>query len=121
MGALQRQRKVDLVALVESTMAAVTPLPGTQTTAFANYLAFTGQKLSPPAAFKWHALVSLRDEMPVADGVTPQRTQDTRAFPEEALAPGTLTFMDLGYTDTGRFLGAIEAGARFLVRLKDPA
>ncbi|RKH11253.1 IS4 family transposase [Corallococcus sp. AB030] len=192
LGALQRQRKVDLVALVESTVAAVTPMPGTQTTAFANYIALTGQKLSPsafferfnhafgqlmrevasravqavreavgedkpfnelgalldeftdvqvadstcqllqrlaadwapstsearPAAFKWHALVSLKDELPVADGVTPQRTQDTRALPDEALSPGTLTFMDLGYTDTGRFLDAIEAGAHFLVRLK---
>ncbi len=62
--------------------------------------------------------VSLRDELPVADGVTPQRTQDTRALPEGALALCTLTFMDLGYTVTGRFLDAIDAGAHFLVRLK---
>ncbi len=181
-----------MVALVESTVSAVTPMPGTQTTAFANYIALIGQKLSPsafferfshafgqlmrevanravqvvreamgedkpfnelgalleefadvqaadstcqllqrlaadgapstsearPAAFKWHALVPLRDELPVADGVTPQRTQDTRALPEEALAPGTLTFMDLGYTDTGRFIDAIGAGAHSVVRLK---
>ncbi|NVJ07998.1 hypothetical protein HUW63_22495, partial [Myxococcus sp. AM001] len=52
LGALQRQRKVDLVALVESTVAAVTPLPGTQTTAFANYIALTGQKVSPSAFFE---------------------------------------------------------------------
>ncbi|NVJ10328.1 hypothetical protein HUW63_34560, partial [Myxococcus sp. AM001] len=52
LGALQRQRKVDLVALVEFTVAAVTPLPGTQTTAFANYIALTGQKLSPSAFFE---------------------------------------------------------------------
>lgn len=52
LGALQRQRKVDMVALVESTVAAVSPVPGTQTTAFANYIALTGQKLSPSAFFE---------------------------------------------------------------------
>ncbi|NVJ04844.1 transposase [Myxococcus sp. AM001] len=35
-----------------------------------------------------------------------------------ALAPATRTLRDLGYTDTGRFLDAIETGAHFLVRIK---
>ncbi len=47
LGALQRQRKVDVVALVESTVATVTPMPGTQTMAFANYLALTGECCHP--------------------------------------------------------------------------
>gem|GEM_PF-3889156 len=71
-----------------------------------------------PAAFKWHVWCLCATSYRVANGVAPQRTQDTRALPEEALAPGTLILMDLGYTDTGRFLDAIEAGAHFLVRLK---
>ncbi|RKG92182.1 IS4/IS5 family transposase [Corallococcus terminator] len=72
-----------------------------------------------PAAFKWHALVSLRDELPVADGVTSQRTQDTRALPEEALSPGTLTFMDLGWylTTVGRHvLTAREVAEAYRLR-----
>lgn len=192
LGAIQRQRKVDMPALVEATIAAVLPTPGVQTTAFANYLALTGQQLAPsafydrfspsfaelmrevamravegvrlaapeerrfddfgallkkfsdvqladstchllrklarhwapstsearPAGIKWHAIVSLKDGLPVADALTPQRTHDNAALPKEALAPGTLTLFDLGYLDVERFIDAIEAGASFLTRLK---
>lgn len=51
LGAIQRQRKVDLPALVEATIAAVLPVNGTQTTAFANYIALTGQRLAPSAFY----------------------------------------------------------------------
>lgn len=192
LGAIQRQRKVDLPALVEATVAAVLPTPGVQTTAFANYIALTGQQLAPstfyerfspafaqlmrevalravegvrrvapedkglndygvllehfkdvqvadatsqllkrlarhwapsthqdrPAGIKWHAVVSLRDGLPVADRLTEQRVQDTRALPDEALQPGTLTLMDLGYVDTARFIAADARGAHYLTRLK---
>lgn len=192
LGALQRQRKVDLPALVEATVAAVLPTPGVQTTAFANYIALTGHSLAPsafydrfspafgelmrevaqravegvrrvapeergledygvllqhfgdvqvadstchllkklarhwapstskvrPAGVKWHAVVSLKDGLPVADALTPQRTHDNVALPAEALAPGTLTLFDLGYLDVARFIDAIERGASFLTRLK---
>jgi IS4 transposase len=192
LGAIQRQRKVDMPALVEATIAAVLPTPGVQTTAFANYLALTGQPLAPsafydrfsaefadlmrevalramegvrraapeerrfddfgvllekfsdiqladstchllkklaqhwapstskerPAGLKWHVVISMRDGLPVADALTPQRTHDNTALPEEALSPGTLTLFDLGYLDVGRFMDAIESGASFLTRLK---
>jgi hypothetical protein len=52
LGPRQRQRKVDLTALVEATVAAVTPVAGTQTTTFASSIALTGQKLSPSAFYK---------------------------------------------------------------------
>lgn len=52
LGALQRQRKVDMVALVESTVAAVMPMPGTQTTAFASYLALTGECCHPAPSLR---------------------------------------------------------------------
>ncbi|MCI0669630.1 MAG: IS4 family transposase, partial [Myxococcaceae bacterium] len=192
LGAIQRQRKVDMPALVEATIAAVLPTPGVQTTAFANYIALTGQQLAPsafydrfslgfaelmrevalravagvaraapeerrledfgvllekfsdiqvadstchllrklaqhwapstskvrPAGIKWHAVVSLKDGLPVAEALTPQRTHDNVALPEGALAPGTLTLFDLGYLDVLRFIDAIESGAHFLTRLK---
>src|SRR5260370_31365546 len=51
LGAIQRQRKVDLPALVEATITAFAPIPGTQTTAFANYISLTGQQLAPSAFY----------------------------------------------------------------------
>ena len=51
LGAIQRQRKVDLPALVQATIAAVLPTPGMQTTAFANYLSLTGEPLAPSAFY----------------------------------------------------------------------
>lgn len=51
LGAIQRQRKVDMPALVQATIAAVLPTPGAQTTAFANYIALTGQQLAPSAFY----------------------------------------------------------------------
>ncbi|HEY1087497.1 MAG TPA: hypothetical protein VGE37_07375, partial [Archangium sp.] len=38
LGAIRRQRKIDMPALVQATIAAVMPTAGTQTTAFANYI-----------------------------------------------------------------------------------
>jgi IS4 transposase len=51
LGAIQRQRKVDMSALVEATIAAVMPTHGAQTTAFANYISLTGQRLAPSAFY----------------------------------------------------------------------
>jgi hypothetical protein len=51
LGALQRQRKIDLPALVQATIAAVLPTGGVQTTAFANYIALTGHTLAPSAFY----------------------------------------------------------------------
>lgn len=42
-GVLHSQHKLDLVALLTPTAAAVTPLPGTSRTAFADYIVMTGQ------------------------------------------------------------------------------
>jgi hypothetical protein len=51
LGAIRRQRKVDMPALVEATIAAVLPTQGAQTTAFANYMSLTGQTLAPSAFY----------------------------------------------------------------------
>jgi IS4 transposase len=192
LGAIKRQRKVDMPALVQATIVSVLPTPGVQTTTLFNYLSLTGQPLAHsafydrftpefgalmrelaaraveavrlaapegrgltdfgvlleefkdvqladstclllqklakdwapstskerPAGIKWHALISAKDGLPVGDKLTPQRTHDNAALPDEALAPGTLTLFDLGYLDVKRFIEAIERGAHFLTRLK---
>jgi hypothetical protein len=191
LGAIQRQRKVDMPALVEATIAAVLPIQGAQTTAFANYISLTGQRLAPSAFYdrfsdefaalmrevamravkavreltpddrrfadfgvlleefsdvqvvdttshivrrlapdagkksrpgiKWHSLISLKDQLPVGDGVTSRHAGDLPSLPKESLERGTLTLMDLGYTDYGLFIDAIERDAHFLTRLKHNA
>lgn len=190
LGVIQRQRKVDLPKLVEATVTAMSPIPGVQASAFAEYMALTGQKLAPssfydrfndsfaelmkelstkaisavreadsvdllardlgvlltefsdvrvtdstthflkkfakswapstskvrPAAFKFHTVISLRDDLPLESEIGPQRVHDNRVFPE--MAPGTLSLFDLGYLDAARFIDAIHRGAHFLTRLK---
>jgi hypothetical protein len=188
LGAIQRQRKVDMTALVEATVVAVLPTQGAQTTAFANYISLTGQRLAPSAFYdrfsdefselmrevamravkavrdltpddrrfsdfgvlleefsdvqvvdatthivrrlapdagkksrpgiKWHSLISLKDGLPIDETVTSRRAGDLPSLPEAALQSGTLTLMDLGYTDYGLFIDATERGAHFLTRLK---
>lgn len=51
LGAIKRQRKVDLPALVQSTVAAMSPIPGAETSAFVNYLAITGVPLVPSSFY----------------------------------------------------------------------
>lgn len=51
MGAVTRERKVDVSALVEASVLAMSGLPGTQTTIFANYIQLTGQTLAPSAFY----------------------------------------------------------------------
>ena len=51
-GAVTRERKVDVSALVESSVLAMSGLPGTQTTIFANYIHLTGQTLAPSAFYE---------------------------------------------------------------------
>lgn len=187
LGAIQRQRKVDMPALVQATIAAVLPTPGAQTTAFANYIALTGQQLAPSAFYdrfsdefaalmrevalravravreltpedhrftdygvlleafsdvlvvdatthlvrklapdgrkvrpgiKWHSVISLKDDLPVGEAVSPRFVGDLVGLPDEALTSGTLTLMDMGYIDYGRFLDATERGAYFVTRMK---
>lgn len=192
LGVIQRQRKVDLPALVEATIMAMMPMPGVQTTILVNYLGLTDEKMVPssfydrfswpfaelmrtvalraiegvrqatpenrrrkdfgvllkefsdvqvvdstslllkklarhwapstskvkPAGVKWHAIVSLKDGLPVADRLTEQRLHDSAGLPDAALAPGTLTLFDLGYLHVERFIEAIDRGADFLTRLK---
>jgi hypothetical protein len=64
-----------------------------------------------PAGVKWHAIVSLKDNVPVSDRLTEQRLHDSAGLPDGALAPGTLTLFDLGYVDVVRFIDAISRGA----------
>lgn len=51
MGAVTRERKVDVSALVEASVLAMSGLPGTQTTILANYIHLTGQTLAPSAFY----------------------------------------------------------------------
>lgn len=192
LGVIQRQRKVDLPALVEATIWAMSPQPGVQTSIFVNYLSRTDEPIAlssfydrftwpfaemmqalawrsieavreatpegrrradlgvllkefrdvqvvdssslllkrlarhwapstskeRPAGVKWHAVVSLKDGVPVAERLTEQKLHDSAGLPEGALAAGTLTLFDLGYIDIGRFVDAIQRGADFLTRLK---
>lgn len=193
LGAIKRQRKTDIPALVEATVAAMSPIPGAETSAFVNYLSITGVPLVPssfydrystefaalmrelaqrsvkmvrdvspedrgvndygvllkqfddvqvadssclmlkrlaktwapstskkrPAGIKINAVISLRDHLPNASDVTPQRRHDNAVLPEDVLHPNTLTFFDLGYIDIKRFITMTQRGAYFLTRLKD--
>lgn len=192
LGVIQRQRKLDLPALVKATILAMSPHPGMQTSIFINYLSQTDEPMvlssfydrftwpfaemmqamawrsieavreatpearrrndlgvllkefkdvqavdssshtlkrlarhwAPstskvrPAGVKWHAVVSLKDGVPIAERLTEQKLHDSAGLPDGALAAGTLTLFDLGYLDVGRFIDAIERGADFLTRLK---
>ena len=192
LGVIQRQRKVDLPALVEATVLAMSPHPGVQTSILVNYLSRTDEPLAlssfydrftwpfaemmqalawrsieavreatpdarrrddlgvllkefrdvqvvdssshllkrlarrwapstskvKPAGVKWHAVVSLKDGVPVAERLTEQKLHDSAGLPDGALTPGTLTLFDLGYLDVGRFVDAQQRGADFLTRLK---
>lgn len=71
-----------------------------------------------PAGVKWHAVVSLKDGVPVAERLTEQKLHDSAGLADGALTPGTLTLFDLGYLDVGRFVDAQQRGADFLTRLK---
>lgn len=192
LGVIQRQRKVDLPALVEATILSMSPQPGVQTSIFVNYLSRTDESLAPssfydrftwpfaelmhelalrsmeavqeatpehrrrkdlgvllkefsdvqvvdstslllkrlarhwapstskvkPAGVKWHAIVSLKDGVPVTERLTEQRLHDSAGLPDGALPPGTLTLFDLGYLHIERFIDAITRSADFLTRLK---
>jgi hypothetical protein len=50
-GAVERHRKVDLPALVEASVLALSGLPGTQTTIFAHYLHLGGTPVAPSAFY----------------------------------------------------------------------
>jgi IS4 transposase len=51
LGMIQRDRKLDLAALVESTILAVWPTPGMQTSIFANYGALAREMLAPSSFY----------------------------------------------------------------------
>ena len=51
LGVITRDRKIDLPALVEGTVLALSGLPGTQTSAFANYIQLAGHSLAPSAFY----------------------------------------------------------------------
>jgi hypothetical protein len=51
LGVISRDRKIDLPALVEGSVLALSGLPGAQTTAFANYLQLAGHEIAPSAFY----------------------------------------------------------------------
>jgi len=191
-GAVERERKIDMPALVESTVLAMSGLPGTQTSALANYVQLMGEAVAPsafydrftepftdlmadvsrraiaavravapeegeardlaallehfrdvqaadstcqilkrfadhwapstsperPASFKLHAIVSLKDGLPVEQHVSPQRDHDSPQLADDALTAGTLFLADLGYVDHARLLRLKRRGVYVLMRLK---
>jgi IS5 family transposase len=192
LGAVERERKIDVAALVEATVLAMSGLPGTQTSAFANYIQLTGKAVAPsafydrftdpftdlmadvsrraiaavravapddsealafaallkhfgdvqvadstcqvlkrlaahwapstnperPASFKLHAIVSLKDGLPVEQHVSPQRDHDSPQLADGALTAGTLFLADLGYVDHARLIRLKRRGVQLLMRLK---
>ena len=192
MGAVTRERKVDVSALVESSVLAMSGLPGTQTTIFANYIQLTGQDLAPsafydrftlpfanlmadvsrraiaavravdaslrdiaemerllqhfsdvqvadsscqvlrklaacwapstsperPASFKVHAVISLKDNLPIEHHLSPQRDHDNPQLDDSVLTRGALFLADLGYVDHERLLRLKARGVHVLMRLK---
>jgi Transposase DDE domain len=192
LGVIERDRKVDLPALVESSVLAMSGLPGTQTTIYSHYIQLTGQTLAPsafydrftrpyaelmahlanrailavravggddpelvelgellehfkdirvadssclllqklaakwapstskkrPAGVKLHAVISLRDNLPVGHHLSPQRAHDNKQLDESTLTSGTLFLFDLGYTDQPRLIRLVDRGVHVLARLK---
>lgn len=51
LGVITRDRKIDLPALVEGTVLALSGLPGAQTSAFTNYIQIAGHALAPSAFY----------------------------------------------------------------------
>jgi hypothetical protein len=51
LGVIERQRKIDLVKLVDATILSLSPIRGTQTTAFGHYIQLTGQELAPSSFY----------------------------------------------------------------------
>ncbi len=51
LGVVTRERKVDVPALVEAAVLAMSGLPGTQTTIFANYLQLMGEAIAPSSFY----------------------------------------------------------------------
>ena len=51
LGAIKRQRKTDLPALVQATVAAMSPIPGAETSALVNYLSITGVPMVPSSFY----------------------------------------------------------------------
>lgn len=51
-GAVERERKVDIAALAEASVLAVSGLPGAQTSIYANYVQLTGQTLASSSFYE---------------------------------------------------------------------
>lgn len=51
LGVIKRQRKVDLPALVEATIAAMAAVPGAETTALSHYLGLVGHTVAPSSFY----------------------------------------------------------------------
>lgn len=74
LGVIERQRKVDLPALVKATVLALGPMPGAQTSAYTNYLSLVDEDIVPASFYErftstfadlmcevaWHAVEKVR-------------------------------------------------------------
>ena len=192
LGVVTRERKVDVPALVEAAVLAMSGLPGTQTTIFANYLQLMGEAIAPssfygrftvpfaglmadvsgraieavravapedreneevaallrhftdvqitdstckllqklaqdwapstsperPASFKLHAVISLKDRLPLEQHLSPQRHHDSPELDESAISKGALFLGDLGYIDQERLVRLKRRDVHVVMRLK---
>jgi len=191
-GVVTRERKIDVPALVEAAVLAMSGLPGTQTTIFANYIQLMGEAIAPssfydrftapfarlmadvsrraieavravapddreneevaallrhftdvqitdstcqllqklaedwapstsperPASFKLHAIISLKDRLPLEQHLSPQRNHDSPELDESVISKGALFLGDLGYIDQERLVRLKRRGVHVVMRLK---
>jgi hypothetical protein len=87
LGVVTRERKIDVPALVEATVLAMSGLPGTQTSAFANYIQLTGE-----AVVRRHSTIASpspsRISWPMcAGGQSPRCAPSLRSKAKRSLSP----------------------------------
>jgi len=76
LGVIERQRKVDLPALVMATISSLSAVPGAQTSIFVSYLSLTGQPLAPSSFYA--RFTEAYDELAEDLGVLLKELSDVR-------------------------------------------
>jgi hypothetical protein len=71
-----------------------------------------------PASFKLHAVISLKDNLPLEHHLSPQRDHDNPQLDDSVLTRGALFLADLGYVDHERLVRLKMRGVHVLMRLK---
>ena len=106
LGAIERKRKVDLAKLVQATILALSPIPGTQMTGFQNYMSLSGVPIAPSTYYdhfnlgfsKLMELVAQRALELVRDTIPPDERESDfgtllRHFKEVRITDSTSHFL----------------------------